>query len=741
MITTGYADRLSVARGETIRFMVSTPAERFRTDLVRLIHGDPNPAGPGFKEEEIPSTLTGEHEGAVQPIHAGSYAVVPDAPALRLTGSFTILAWIMPTLPEAGPQGIVSKWNDAERLGFALMLDEGGALTLMLGGRSGTVRLSTGAGLRRGEWAFVAASYDADRGHVLLVQEPRELWPDDPARTTLERSAPAHATGEAASPLIIAGWSRDGGGDPKNVGGHFWGKIEAPAIHSHALSLEEMLADRDHLPLGAARDLVAGWDFAQDIASARISDRSPNGLHGRVVNMPMRAVTGRNWTGLETDWRHAPEQYGAIHFTADDLEDCGWELNASFVVPDDLPSAVYAARVRAGEDDDHIPFVVRPTVGAPSAPVLVLLPTFTYLAYANEHGEGPTEGPQIRLPRAVVHGDAELSYMTDNRLLSMYDRRRDGSGVAFSSRLRPILNFRPQHHAPHIDGPHALSADLCLIDWLTREAIAHDVATDEDLHADGCPLLNPYKVVITGSHPEYWSGQMLDAVNEYLHDGGRVMYLGGNGMYWVTSVDPERPHVIEIRRWGGTEAWKAEPGERHHAGTGELGGLWRFRGRDPRKMFGVGFAAQGFDTAATYTRGPDSRDPRVASFFDGIGDDEPIGDCANLILGYGAAGHEVDRVDRTLGTPAHTLILATASGAFSDSYQAVLEDQFMADAMSGGTVSPLVRSDIVYVEYPRGGAVFSVGSIAWVGALHGNDYQNTVARLTGNVLRRFMTAE
>jgi len=33
----------------------------------------------------------------------------------------------------------------------------------------------------------------------------------------------------------------------------------------------------------------------------------------------------------------------------------------------------------------------------------------------------------------------------------------------------------------------------------------YDVATDLDLHQEGRELLDRYKVVITGSHPEYWS--------------------------------------------------------------------------------------------------------------------------------------------------------------------------------------------------------------------------------------------
>jgi N,N-dimethylformamidase len=34
--------------------------------------------------------------------------------------------------------------------------------------------------------------------------------------------------------------------------------------------------------------------------------------------------------------------------------------------------------------------------------------------------------------------------------------------------------------------------------------------------------------------------------------------------------------------------------------------------------------------------------------------------------------------------------------------------------------------------------VFSVGSIAWTGALSHNGYDNDIARITENVLRRFL---
>ena len=54
-----------------------------------------------------------------------------------------------------------------------------------------------------------------------------------------------------------------------------------------------------------------------------------------------------------------------------------------------------------------------------------------------------------------------------------------------------------------------------------------------------------------------------------------------------------------------------------------------------------------------------------------------------------------------------------------------------------GTANPLVRADMVYLETPGGGAVFSTGSIAWCGALSHAGYDNDVSRITDNVLRRF----
>jgi N,N-dimethylformamidase len=44
---------------------------------------------------------------------------------------------------------------------------------------------------------------------------------------------------------------------------------------------------------------------------------------------------------------------------------------------------------------------------------------------------------------------------------------------------------------------------------------------------------------------------------------------------------------------------------------------------------------------------------------------------------------------------------------------------------------------MVFFELPDGGAVFSASSISWCGSLSHDNYENSVSRITENVLRRF----
>lgn len=733
MKVVGYSDPLSVAPGDKIRFMVSCENEVYTADLVKLRRGGEVPGGPDFKETYVPSSIEGEYSGRVQEIHVGSYGLVPDSPLLHAGRHLTIAAWIYPTTPLQGIQGLITKWSGHDSSGYGLLINASGELELWAGDGCGVVdKISIGTPLSPVEWYFVAGAIDLDAGTMSVHQTPGSWWRGSNHVDVVLDSTQIEGIGDSGSPLLIAASGQFDSASRAVTACHFNGKIDSPKLFGRSLNDAEI----DSLASGQdSEGTIATWDFSGDISSNQISDTSRNALHGRLINMPTRAVTGHNWTSRETDFRHAPDQYGAIYFHDDDFEDADWEADFEFEVPSGLKSGIYAARLRSQSAQDYVPFFVRPGRGTATAPILFLVPTLTYMAYGNEHFD--------ELPRHIAPNlnlelcREEYDYIRKNRLASMYDLHPDGTGHSYFSRLRPVVNMRPTYFNRASNGPFAFSADLHVTDWLEESRHDYDVATDEDLHFEGGELLSRYDVVVTGTHPEYYSGKMLDALEGYLENGGRLMYLGGNGFYWITSFDPRRPHIIEIRRRQGTRMSEAGPGEYQHSTTGETGGLWRYRGRAPQRLVGIGFCAQGVDRGSPYRRQPGSFHPDVEFIFDGVGSDEIIGDFDSPVLIAGAAGLELDRYDPDLGSPTDAIVLASSFG-HSDVYQRTVEEVGINSGNFGGTVHSDVRSDIVYFECPNGGAVFSVGSITWSASLAYNDYDNNVSRITGNVLDRFV---
>ena len=740
----GYADRLRAQPGETISFMVSCRAPTFRAQLVRVAHGDDNPDGPGSKIYDLDSTANGEYPGRSQELNPGSFVVVPDDARLRLGGSFTIQAWIYPTTTAKGLQGIVTKWDCDTGAGYGLFVDEQGTVSLRVGDGDTVDSVSTGVAMQPAKWYFAAGVYDSEAGSLRVYQAPLDRWPLQDTAAEAEATA-LIGPGQTSADLVIAGCSKGEETGVGTVGCFYNGKVDNPVIVGRALAPDEIAALRDDGSSAAGDDaLVAAWDFGRDFSTATVTDSSPNGLHGEALNMPTRAVTGHNWAGRVMDFKQAPDQYAAIRFNDDDLDDARWDVDFSFTVPEDLRSAMYAFRLTTDSAEDYIPFAVRPRNGEPTAKIAFLLGTYTFLAYANEHlANNPVlieylegKGMEVEFPLLPPE-----HYMVDNKLGGLYDLHTDGGGICYSSSRKPIVNFRPNNKqrtvGAGLGAPVLLSADLHQMDWMESQGFEFDLITDEDIHFDGLDLLSGYNVVMSDAHPEYWTEDMLVALEAYLNAGGRFMYLGGNGLYWITSVDPERPHVIEVRRWNGTGSWRTDFAESHHSTTGEPGGLWRFRGWAPQRLVGVGMTAQGgTGTNSAYRRLPDSFDPRAAFIFEGIGDDEEIGGFDTLNLGWGVAGYEIDRADPALGTPAHALLVATATD-FDDSFHHVVEEVMHMNSEQTGTTNDLVRADMLFFEYPNGGAVFTTGSIAWSAGLSYNDYDNNVSRITANVLRRF----
>jgi N,N-dimethylformamidase len=705
----------------------------FTSSVVRIVQADAGPLGPGRKEEPQDWYPEGAHEARLQDVVPGSGAVsgplsmLPGAPSVGLELVFR------PSLIDgARAQVVAGLATRGWECVLALALDPGGRPELHLGTPEGLRRSAVAepGQLRVGRWYRARAVLDLERASAELSVSSAEPAPggDELFFTGIELSPAevAHLSGPGAPHRLVLAAGREASpGSPPLRLGSFNGKIEAPAVSGWRRAGK-----------AGRRRFRYAWRLGDGAGSDEIYDSGAEHVPLRLQNAPTAAVTGQRWDGTVLDFARAPSHYDALFFHDDDLEDAAWEPSFAVELPARLRSGVYAVVLSSPAGERHVPFVVVPAPAQRRAKIALLLPTFTYLAYANEHVREEV-GHFAGVPHSPSRQDLEMAAHREFGL-SLYDHHGDGSGVCYSSVRRPVVNFDPTYRFWLFDGPVHLGEDIYLVDWLERLGYEFDVLTDHELDAEGARALAGYRVVITGSHPEYVSLAILDALEGHVRLGGRLMYLGGNGHYWVTSVDPRRPHMIEIRRGNsGGRTWESAPGECFHSTTGEPGGLWRHRGRPPNRLLGVGFSAQGADERAPGYRKVLS-EPLEAAWgfvFDGVTDTSSIGE-AGLLLG-GAAGNEVDRADKGRGTPPETVVLATSKG-HSDAYQLAVEDILLGAPGQGGTEQPLVRADMVMVPYASGGRVFSVGAITWLGSLARNGYDNDVATVTRNVLENFL---
>lgn len=689
-LITAYCEPWSLRAGETIDwFGSSLQATSGQLDLVKLNCGDPTRSGPGFSEEECEIVPSETIDLNNQPVVPGSYAqaFVTTGQAESLLG---VSLWFQPTL--------------LKRDGVILSLEsEGSSIeiynigTSLMGRFGDTEHSLRKTSLERRRWYFLTIDVSGEDGVVTVsVSSPRSA---SPGRDLLQQ-------GEEISALDIPDLT-----------------FKNPILRLAAGFRGERWDGRIAEPKLRVGSVVNEWQLETDMQKAVIPP-TVGECELQLMQLPTRGVTGPHWTGEHQRWSDQPSEWNAIHFHHDDLYNAGWQPSHSVALPAELPSGIYCFRFQSQLGVDRVPFFVRPAADAQHSDVALLMPSATYMAYANHRML--IEGADFVGARTNLRPEHQYLVDHNNLGLSHYEKHPDGSGVMFSSRRRPVMQVRPG-----ADGWN-FTPDTDINAFLVHAQVDHDIVTDEDLHIDGYDALAPYRVIVTGSHPEYWSTAMLDALDEWQRSGGRLMYLGGNGFYWRVAFSNHWPGAIELRRAeDGVRNWQTGDGENYHAWGAEYGGLWRRNGRAPNQLVGIGFAAQGFEKATFYQMNPEAKASRAAWILEGV-EEEEIGTSG---LGGGAAGQEVDRYDPRLGSPGHAVILASATEFGADMLRTKEEFE--------GTVAfpnpdPLVRADMVFYETPEGGAVFSVGSISWFGALARNGYENDVARITSNVLERFL---
>ncbi|KAL3299018.1 large subunit of -dimethylformamidase protein [Colletotrichum asianum] len=467
----GYVDPWIASPGEHVAVKVSSTVPQFTWSLTRIIQGYGHPNAPDVKYETIstPTTSSSPIPGSYKAASCGSFAVVE---AWERYGRKSIIGlrfscYVQPWLPDADRQQVLMSTLDVGNFsGVALYLNNSGALGVYVGTGASVEQYETGIHLLRWKWAELCLSITHE-SVCIDVKHMERLTEVAPGPSQYSRRTDSPVLLDGKKPLTMAaGFSFDTTASAPHATKVFNGRLDSPHIQ----------ITRD----GVSYITWAKFDFSLDMSSDRVVDTSGNANHGDLINAPTRAVKGFNWDGSEPDWTKARYGYGAIHFHDDDLDDAAWTTDFTLKVPTNAPSGAYAVIVRSvdpsADVSDHITFFVRPATTSSAdiavPKVAIVLSTFTYLAYANEHMYDQSRASRMTLAGGVqVRKDALWRRMARRTDLgcSLYDVHNDGSGCVFSTAKRPILNIRPGYVNWAFHRPREFSADQLMIGFLEEK--------------------------------------------------------------------------------------------------------------------------------------------------------------------------------------------------------------------------------------------------------------------------------
>lgn len=229
--------------------------------------------------------------------------------------------------------------------------------------------------------------------------------------------------------------------------------------------------------------VAAGETIAFHIANSR----SPFDV--TIVNMAAPNTILRTITGLVSQARDCTGMWE---------NGCNWPVTTLFTVPAEFTPGYYAARFRTGIGDRHILFVVRPPVLGSYAPIAVIQPSNTDVAYNRYGGK------------------------------SVYDAVSDDGHRAH------VVSF----NRPYFDDTGFARFRIWeqrFVNWMTAEGRRFEVITDDDMEAE-IPL-GAYKMLMIVGHSEYWSLKARRHLEAFVAGGGHLAVLGGNTMWWQVRVD------------------------------------------------------------------------------------------------------------------------------------------------------------------------------------------------------------
>ena len=117
----GYSAQPSYRAGDRGALMASGCGGPAGFEVVRLVHGDPSPAGPGYVAEPQDWGQPAELELEPRSLDMGSFVRIPYHDALTPAGDFTVAVWALPTHFREGWHALAAMWSPG-RLAYGLFV-------------------------------------------------------------------------------------------------------------------------------------------------------------------------------------------------------------------------------------------------------------------------------------------------------------------------------------------------------------------------------------------------------------------------------------------------------------------------------------------------------------------------------------------------------------------------------------------------------------------------------------------
>ena len=224
---------------------------------------------------------------------------------------------------------------------------------------------------------------------------------------------------------------------------------------------------------------------------------------------------------------------------------CDWPVGYSWTLPDDLASGFYLVLCRVtnqqGETrEQEAGFFVRPKIGKPSAKILLIAATSTWIAYNDWGGTSNYVGRNEEMfggksARVSIHRPWAKGFLS---LPGGAPRKPHDYKVRACDIPRyPPIEFA---HTRGYSKYYACAGWACyerlFVQWAEQNGYALDYATQHDLHYRP-ELLDAYSCVTIVGHDEYWTHEMRLAIDRYVDQGGHFARFGGNFCWQVRFED------------------------------------------------------------------------------------------------------------------------------------------------------------------------------------------------------------